>query len=394
MSTDKKSDEAKTESGQKPVTDRSKNAPDEPDSDAKPATLSNFYTCAGYWIKINWFWVIAYGFALMFFACRAYSTDPLINQENYFLRFVFPAVVLLCVVFVNIYTNPIELQPAEEITQEQRKIEENNSWQRRNMMVFAYCFMLISMLLTIYPFTTRWFTQGLATSSYSSSLRERPIAVFIGCTLDGDKEKDKNLQCPQPADEEKSQAPQEGKPKTGQKGKSESAVQEFPKEQSQGGYSWILNIGGYIKGCSPETSSNGNVTTCKVSGGLLIPLYFIIIALMGGSISLTRRLPEYQKRANPDHVQTEKEPKLTQHAFRENLIFQIVQFISAPLIAVLAYYLVNPNNTMNSVALAFAAGFSSESVLLMIRSVADKITPDSSKDRIIPPKPKANEPAK
>jgi hypothetical protein len=365
MSTDKKSDEAKTESGQKPVTERSKNAPDEPDSDAKPAVLSNFYTCAGYWIKINWFWVIAYGFALMFFACRAYSTYTSINHEYNVLRFMFPAVILLCVVFVNIYTNPIELQPAEKMTPEQRKIEENNSWQRRNMMVFAYCFMLISMLLTIYPFTTRWFTQGSAANDYSSTLRERPIAVFIGCTLDGDKEKDKNLQCPQSADGGKSQAPQEGKPKIGQEGKlgnaqkekSESAVQESPKDQSQVGYSWILNIGGHVKGCSTEDSPNGKVTTCKVSGGLLIPLYFIIIALMGGSISLTRRLPEYQKRANPDHVQTEKEPKLTQHAFRENLIFQIVQFISAPLIAVLAYYLIQPGNTTNSVALAFTAGF-------------------------------------
>ena len=102
------------------------------------------------------------------------------------------------------------------------------------------------------------------------------------------------------------------------------------------------------------------------------------MALMGGSISLTRRLPELQKQAGSEHIGTEKQPKLSQYEFREHLIFQMVQFISAPFLAILAYYLVDPSDTTSSVALAFTAGFASESILLMIRSVANKITPETN----------------
>ena len=60
---------------------------------------------------------------------------------------------------------------------------------------------------------------------------------------------------------------------------------------------------------------------------------------------------------------------------REYLIFQIVQFISAPFIAVVAYYVVAPTAMSATVALAVAAGFSSEAILLMIRAAVDKIKP-------------------
>jgi hypothetical protein len=99
---------------------------------------------------------------------------------------------------------------------------------------------------------------------------------------------------------------------------------------------------------------------------------------MGGSISLTRRLPELQKQVSTEHIATEQQPKLTQYEFREYLIFQIVQFISAPFLAILAYYLIDPSNTTNAVAVAFTAGFASETILLMVRSIANKITPSTS----------------
>ena len=102
------------------------------------------------------------------------------------------------------------------------------------------------------------------------------------------------------------------------------------------------------------------------------------MALMGGSISLTRRLPELQKQAGSEHIATEQQPKLSQYEFREHLIFQMVQFISAPFLAILAYYLIEPSNATNAVALAFIAGFASETILLMVRSVANKITPQTA----------------
>lgn len=216
-------------------------------------------------------------------------------------------------------------------------------------MIFAYSFMLMSLLLTFYPFIKPFHDKPIET------LRDRPIAVFIGCSLDSPN---KNLSC--------------------FKSKTDNEEQKQQNEQVVG--TWVINLGGYVSKC--EEDKNGKTTTCQVSDGLLIPLYFIILALMGGSISLTRRLPELQKQVSSEHIATEKQPKLTltltQYEFREYLIFQIVQFISAPFLAILAYYLVDPSNTTNSVALAFTAGFASETILLMIRSIANKITPETS----------------
>jgi hypothetical protein len=282
-------------------------------------------------------------------------------------------------------------------------------------MIFAYGFMLLSLLLTFYPFINPLFdTRSDAGKSshsqvkqpdrrekvksdseqhaqaeqpfrfekneYLRTLRERPIAVFIGCTLDSNA---KNLRCeeskqgnaaqskgheePDPTDEKDNQPP-------------ENQPQAMPVESSMSvGHAWVINIGGYIQECSPgKRGEYGESFTCKVKDGLLIPLYFIILALMGGSISLTRRLPELQKQVGTEHVATETQPKLTQYEFREYLIFQMVQFISAPFLAILAYYLIEPSNTTQAVVLAFTAGFASETILLMIRSIANKITPETT----------------
>jgi hypothetical protein len=60
---------------------------------------------------------------------------------------------------------------------------------------------------------------------------------------------------------------------------------------------------------------------------------------------------------------------------REGLAFQIMQFLSAPLIAVTAYYLVAPDSRAATAALAFSSGFASEPILLAIRSAVDKLSP-------------------
>ncbi len=116
-----------------------------------------------------------------------------------------------------------------------------------------------------------------------------------------------------------------------------------------------------------------------VDGGLVVPLYFVILALIGGAVSLTRRVPEYQKQSAPNYVGTETEPKLDIANLREKLVFQIVQFISAPFIAVVAYHLINPGEMKYSVALGFTAGFASETILLMIRALVQKVNPAGTK---------------
>ena len=339
------------------------------------------------WTKINILWIAAHVINLS--AGIAIYIFRILDGESGFP--ILPVVISLCIVFVHIFTYPIEALPVEGSTQDERKrIEEKRSRQRNKWMIFAYSFMLISLLLTFYPFINPLFNFAEKTPSqpdgtvqqesagqkpdegrYLKTLRERPIAVFIGCSLDPQA---KTLLCAEP----------EAKPEV----KNEWGSQSSPKAENAGktqnpvngtvGSAWVINIGGHIEQCTQDkTTEFGKSVTCQVKDGLLIPLYFIILALMGGSISLTRRLPELQKQAGSEHIATEQQPKLSQYEFREHLIFQMVQYISAPLLAILAYYLIEPGNITNSVALAFTAGFASETILLMVRSIANKITPGS-----------------
>jgi len=311
------------------------------------------------WAKTNWLWILAHSINLLFAFLIPSSGSGLP---------ILPGIIFTCIIFVQIYADPIDPIPTEQLNPNKRKqFEEKRAQQRYKWMIFAYSFMLLSLMLTLYPFI-----KPLHDTDAIKTLRDRPIAVFIGCSLDST---DKNLSCfkSKAADKEKNKPKSDGEEenKTDGKGKNQ-------QDQQVAG-AWAINIGGYINECVAKgEDSYGKATTCQVSDGLLVPLYFIILALIGGSISLTRRLPELQKQVSTEHIATERQPKLTQYEFREHLIFQIVQFISAPFLAILAYYLVEPSNTTNSVALAFTAGFASETILLMIRSIANKITPETS----------------
>lgn len=150
---------------------------------------------------------------------------------------------------------------------------------------------------------------------------------------------------------------------------------------------WVINIGGIAtlsdpngipvppQGSQGQSHGAPQVFNYRITGGLVVPMYFIIFALVGGAVSLTRRVPEYQKRSEEDYQGTETEPKLPLQTLREYLVFQIVQFISAPYIAVVAYYIVEPDTLATSATLAFTAGFASESILLLIRGAAKKLRP-------------------
>ncbi len=164
---------------------------------------------------------------------------------------------------------------------------------------------------------------------------------------------------------------------------------------------WLINIGGTIvKAGQPPASEkpgageqrevakkkpdkaevevkSAAMTLARIRGGLVVPLYFVIVALMGGAVSLLRRVPEIQRRSEHDYVGTEKEPRLSPGEVRERLGFQIIQFISAPLIAVTAYHAIGPESRTASVALGFSSGFASETILLMIRGIVEGIKPQS-----------------
>lgn len=108
----------------------------------------------------------------------------------------------------------------------------------------------------------------------------------------------------------------------------------------------------------------------RVSGGLVVPLYFVLVAIMGAAVSMMRRVPEYHRRVRDDgeSLKRAKYARMTPLAARESIVFQIMQVVSAPLIGMVAYSFIDPSSLGGTVGLAFLSGFASERVLLMIRS--------------------------
>ena len=139
--------------------------------------------------------------------------------------------------------------------------------------------------------------------------------------------------------------------------------------------------------------TNGSAPIGYITGGLVIPLYVVIIAMMGGAVSMTRRIPEIQRQlfnyndalkrgdvtrnpaAGADPIQY-REDQLPPEWARERLVFQMMQFLSAPLIAITGFYITQPESVVASVAVAFVSGFASESILRLIRSFSDRLTPN------------------
>jgi hypothetical protein len=329
------------------------------------------------WVRQNWIWCLAYLLVLAFFLVRWLYHPGAGPQENGWDRFLAALasslIVLWAVAFVHVFTTPLPLPPSaalDEATRQKRvdADDETKKWQRRNWMVFSYSFMLLSLLGVVFLFSAGW-DQSRKTLGQADA----PIAVFVGCSL---SDEPKELACFPKVDNAKeadTKPPAAGAKPASTPPAAGSLAADVSKPRS----AFVLNIGGHVMNrtaCSGESPTEA----CQVRGGLLVPLYVIILALIGGSISLTRRLPEYQVRASSAYLPTEKEPKLSQHQMREYLVFQIVQFISAPLIAVLAYYLAAPDKTSTAVVLAFTAGFASEAILLMVRAMADKVSPGAS----------------
>ena len=109
----------------------------------------------------------------------------------------------------------------------------------------------------------------------------------------------------------------------------------------------------------------------QIESGFVVPLFVAVLALFGGAINLMRRLPELQKRSHEDFGGTAREPPLQACEARELVVFQILQLISAPFIATVAFYAIDPQSLSAAVALSFLSGFWSEGILLRIRAVVE-----------------------
>jgi hypothetical protein len=213
---------------------------------------------------------------------------------------------------------------------------------------YCYAFIIFSLTASILPFFALPQIPGL----YDAMVRS-PVGIVAGCASEVDSEEKsvpKELRCDTKTDQ------------------------------------WLVNIGGttVLNGeATPMATADGNATglpTVSIRGGLVVPLYVVVLALMGAAVSMTRRVPEYQRRLSPGDPEY-----ISYDRAREALVFQIMQVLSAPLIAVTAYYLVDPGSRSSTIVLAFISGFSSETVLLFIRALMEKVKPAGLAEPTAPP---------
>lgn len=172
---------------------------------------------------------------------------------------------------------------------------------------------------------------------------------------------------------------------------------------------WLLHIGSSIFPMPEETLQKGDVASSTPSsannqfyyllkGGLTVPLYVVVLALMGAAIGMVRRIPEYQEQATRQYKKeyeeyeknrkqdstanpsTDKKMPINEVRARELVIFQIMQVFSAPLIAVTAFAALSPETVAAGVLLGFLSGFASEMILLQLRKAAEAMSGTRKKD--------------
>lgn len=140
-----------------------------------------------------------------------------------------------------------------------------------------------------------------------------------------------------------------------------------------------------------------------VQGGLVVPFYVIILAMLGGGINMTKKVPDIQKRHDTQELPEEDESvvksawqapialfrqayataaktklqKQTVSGIRKELIDNYMGLISAPFLAIAVYYLLQIIATNIAepvlVVVSFAIGFVSDSIVTTITKFATEM---------------------
>ena len=249
--------------------------------------------------------------------------------------------VLIAVHFIFTFTRDLSINGTDNANSG----NESLSPQLRTVFIYGYVFMLVALSLCATPF---FVPMDKVDSSFTARL---PAGIVVGCRSD---------YCNDTEDQE---------------------------------LQWFLHIGSSIsipKAAPSDAETNGNsrkaVRTASyvvLTGGLAVPLYVVFLALMGGAVSMTRRLPEYQKRATRLYKEewdsetgrsTGEEPPIKAVRARELIIFQIMQVFTAPLIAFTAFAVFGPDTVASGALLGFLSGFTSEMILLRLRTAAKALS--------------------
>lgn len=245
--------------------------------------------------------------------------------------------VLTAIHFIFVFTRDLRTDSVASGADDQ-----SLSPQLRDVFIYGYVFMLAALSLCVVPFF-------LPIDNDSSSKAKLPAGVVAGVlSTDTNTARDQESQ-------------------------------------------WFLHIGSTISKKTrnnSETDEDSHKTVAAASydvlkGGLAVPLYVVFLALMGGAVSMIRRVPEYQKRAThlyqkewePDKSHdTGEEAPISEIRARELVVFQIMQMFTAPLIAITAHAVFSPEDIAAAGLLGFLSGFASEPILLRLRKLADALS--------------------
>lgn len=274
--------------------------------------------------------------------------------------------------------------------------------KKRQIFRFAYAFTITAFVILMTPVANPWQPDVIG-----------PISLLRGCVLApvGDEASVPGaIRCARaesaflPASVRQNfvRPVQPAQPLSGDQHPEVRCVNASEKEQpcvESDSYPWLVTLGGFNgvvihdgrlpngkqtsatvpprEPMSVESNSRQPfaMRTSIVQGGFVVPFYVVLIAFIGGAVSLARRIPEYQKRSGAFYVPTSKQPELKPLEVREVVVFQVMQLISAPLIAVVAFYALSPSTMSAAIGLAFLSGFASELVLLQIRGVVEGLQP-------------------
>ncbi len=177
---------------------------------------------------------------------------------------------------------------------------------------------------------------------------------------------------------------------------------------------WMLNLGGYVKSGESEEgpatvtqTRGGNGSAGKqnvdlgapvlrvvsLNGGIQIPLYVILLALIGGAINMTRQVPEFQSRqpvqrgffnfmwrrpaaSAPGEGEERNEAEKENGSWRKGLLDQYMFLVAAPFLAIATYYLLILLGTIQPpiiVLVYFSIGLISDTVVTAITKAARKL---------------------
>jgi len=188
---------------------------------------------------------------------------------------------------------------------------------------------------------------------------------------------------------------------------------------------WLLNLGGAVQTAPHHPSgtnslvltesSNGMYVAVnsgggsepapgfdRVLGGLVVPFYVIVLAMLGAGINMTKKVPAIQKEYNVTFLAQEPQgvvqtaltaplapfvpgamtpqtpqQKLISSGIRKELIDNYMYLLSAPFLGIAVYYTLQVigNNTSESVLVivSFGTGFTSDAIVASITTFANGI---------------------